>query len=228
MTREIFIDTKGKPSIIFIFALVAMGIFSGATVFATDICGKWDGIVFGVVLMLLAIPFHIWGKKNKVFYVFSFLLNSLGNAFSVSSYYVSKNLSLNFKELAYSSVVGILLLFIVFLFINFFPKVKTKIMIVAVSLNVVLLITWLVLLIIRQEIFFSFGFFSLIITAFYIGVYGVSANHPERSVFKDISYGSFGTFIIITLVVIFILSEGEILEGLDFGTGETRKKKAKK
>ena len=34
-----------------------------------------------------------------------------------------------------------------------------------------------------------------------------------------ISLGSFGAFILITLVVLAILSEGEIVEGLDIGLG---------
>lgn len=40
---------------------------------------------------------------------------------------------------------------------------------------------------------------------------GISLNNTERKVLRDISFGSFGSFIIITIVVLCIISKGDAL-----------------
>ncbi|HOB20423.1 MAG TPA: hypothetical protein PK830_02630 [Candidatus Atribacteria bacterium] len=70
----------------------------------------------------------------------------------------------------------------------------------------------------------SYGLFALISASFFIIVNGLTINN-DRLVLKDISYGSFGAFIIITLTVALILSEGEILDGLDIPVEGSKKSK---
>jgi hypothetical protein len=67
-----------------------------------------------------------------------------------------------------------------------------------------------------------------LISLFYLCVFGITINHDDRSVFRDISFGGFGSLIIIAVVVIFIISEGEALDGLDFGGGDGSKKSKKR
>ena len=56
--------------------------------------------------------------------------------------------------------------------------------------------------------------------------YVKAASNPEK-MYRCLAYTGFGAFILIFLVVMFILSEGEILDGLDldFGSGGAKKKK---
>ncbi|MBQ7416396.1 MAG: hypothetical protein IJW14_05125 [Oscillospiraceae bacterium] len=57
--------------------------------------------------------------------------------------------------------------------------------------------------------------------------YGKALSNPDE-MYRYLSYTGFGAFILIFLVVMFILSEGEILDGLDFDFGgEGGKKKNK-
>jgi transposase len=64
-------------------------------------------------------------------------------------------------------------------------------------------------------------------TVFYLCVFGVTVGYDERSVWRDVSYGSFGTFVIVTVVVIVVLSGGDVLDGagLDVDIGGKEKKK---
>ena len=70
---------------------------------------------------------------------------------------------------------------------------------------------------------YSFGFFTILLSLFYHCVFALTVNN-DRLVLRDISFGSFGAFVIISIVVLFILTEGEILEGFDIGGGEGKKK----
>ena len=53
--------------------------------------------------------------------------------------------------------------------------------------------------------------------------YAEAVSNPEK-MYRYLAYTGFGAFVLIFFVVLFILSEGEILDGLDFG-GEGGKKK---
>ena len=81
----------------FLFAVAALCVFSAATVFGISIFEEWLGIIVGIPLMIAAIPLHRFGKKQKLFYFLSYLLNSVACGFSASAYYICR--------LGYSSVI---------------------------------------------------------------------------------------------------------------------------
>jgi len=121
-------------------------------------------------------------------------------------------------------------LLLVYLMLQTFNKTKKVTVTVACIVNGAVTVALTVFWITYGWLIFSFGFFCSLISFFYLCVFGITVNHDERSVLRDISFGSFGSFIIITVVVIFILSEGEILEGLDgfdVGVGSSKSKKKK-
>lgn len=124
------------------------------------------------------------------------------------------------------------ILFLIYLMLQIFAKTKRITLAIAAIINLVLLIAEIVCWVKIGGTLFSFGFFCLIVSLFFICVFGITINHNERPVLRDISYGSFGTFVILTVVVIVILSEGDILDGLGDGfvpdgSGKSKKKKAK-
>ncbi len=217
------INTNLKPIIVFLSYLVAMGIFVASSLFATPACEKWYGLVIGFLLMLVAIPVHCFGNKMKIGYALSFLINSVANGFSLSAYYSSKNIALNAEDMLKACVLPVALFFIVFLLVQLFPEIKNYICAVGVVIGCIMLVVFMVLWIRSTTVFYSFGFFSALLSLFSHCVMAVTANN-KRDALRDISFGSFGAFIIISLVVLFIITEGEILEGFDISGGESNKK----
>ncbi len=226
MAKTKQINTNLKPVVVFLSFLVAVGILVFSTLFATSVCEKWYGLVIGFILMLVAIPIHCQGDKYKICYVLSFLVNSVANGFSLSAYYNDQNEALNVGEMLKACVLPIALLFVVYLLVQLFTKIKKYICISGVVIGSIMLVAFVVFWIKRGGVFFSFGFFSTLLTLFSIGVMGVTANN-KRDALRDISFGSFGAFIIISIVVLFVISDGEILEGFDVGGGESSKKSKK-
>ena len=217
------IDTNLKPIVVFLSSLVAMGIFVVSTLFATSVCEKWYGLVIGFILMIVAIPVHCFGKKMKISYALSFIVNSVANGFSVSAYYIDQKELLNISDMFKACVFPVVLLFVVFLLVQLFPEIKKNICISAIVIGCIMLVTFVVLEIKRDGMLFSFSFFSTLLALFSVGVMGVTANN-KRYVLSDISFGSFGAFIIITIVVLFVISDGELLEAFDVSGGDSGKK----
>lgn len=220
-----YLNTKAKAFVVFVFSLSFMGIFVLSSLFATQICQKWYGLAIGIVMTIIAIPFHCKGKKVLWGYLASFLINSIASGFVVSAYYIKSERAFDIHNLIIGAIPAAAIVFLVYLMLQSFNKTKKVTIIVAAIINIVLSITTIIFWIMQGNVVFSFGFFCSLISFFYLCVFGITINHDERSVLRDISFGSFGSFIIISVVVIFILSEGEILDGFDgFGGGDDTKK----
>jgi len=225
---ENFINTKAKAFVVFLFSIVSLGILALSTQVAVFLCSKWYGLLVGAAFMVAAIPLHILGKKCSLLYVFSFLVNFIGCGFSVSAYYLTKGLSVNILELIIAAIPSVAILTLIYLMLQAHSKTKKVTLSTAAIINFALLIVAVVYWVKTGETFFSFGFFCLLVSLFSVCVFGVTVNHDERPVLRDISYGSFGSFVILTVVVIVILSEGDVLEIGDLGIdGGSRKKKGK-
>lgn len=226
MAKSKQINPNLKPIIVFLSFLIALGIFVFSTLFATSVCTKWYGLLIGVVLMLVAIPIHCQGEKAKLCYVLSFLVNSVANGFSLSAYYIDSEYALNVGEMLKASVLPVALLFVVFLLVRLFPEIKKYICISGVVIGCIMLVAFIVLSVKQGGVIFSFGFFATLLSLFYHCVMGVTANN-NRDGLRDISFGSFGAFIIISIVVLFVISDGEILEAFDISGGESSQKSKK-
>ena len=225
-----FINTKAKAFVVFLFSLISIALFAVAAFLGVAVFKEFYGLVASLTLMILAIPFHLQGKKRKWTYTVSFLMNSVANGFSVSAYYTVKNIDLSIEGVLLAAIPTVGILLLVYLMLQTFNKTKKVTVTVACIVNGAVTVALTVFWITYGWLIFSFGFFCSLISFFYLCVFGITVNHDERSVLRDISFGSFGSFIIITVVVIFILSEGEILEGLDgfdVGVGSSKSKKKK-
>lgn len=224
---ENFLNTKAKAFIIFIFSAISLGVFILSTLISVNLFSKWYGIIASVILMVLAIPFHIAGRKFNVLYLIGFFINSIANGCSVSAYYVTKNISFTLYELLISALPALVILLLVYLSLQIYSKTKRFSISISIALISILMIITIIFWIKTNSVFFSFGFFSLLIALFYLGVFGISINHDERAVIRDVSYGSFGSFVMLTVIVIVILSEGCVLDGLDIGGEGKPKNKSK-
>jgi len=218
--------SKGKILWVFVLSLSAIGIFILSSYIASRICREYYGIAVGISLMIIAVPFHLLGKKIPALYLVSYLLNSIGNGFSVSAYYVFREMKVSFFELFASAIPAAACLLIVYLLLGRLGKSKTFTMVIAAVSDLALIVLAIVYWIIKGVP--SFGFFSLLIALFYICVFGITVNNDGRPYLRDVSFGSFGTFIILSVVVIVIISEGDAFDGFDLDIGSGNKKKQKK
>ncbi len=223
-----YLNTFAKSFVVLIFSLVSFGLFIISSLLATQICKKWYGLAIGIIMMLIAIPFHCIGKKAQWGYLISFVINSFACGFVASAYYLEAEITLKLYQMFMGAVPAAAILFLVYLMLQSFNKTKKVTVTVAAIINAILTITAAFLWIKHGDIAYSFGFFSSLIGFFYLCVFVITINHDERSVFRDISFESFGSFIIITVVVIFIISEGDVLDGFDLDLSDIRNKKDKK
>lgn len=227
MSLQRFIDTKAKAAVVFLSAVAALGGLILSTLAATAIFREWHGLAAGIVLMLAAIPFHCVGKKHPWGYAVSYLLNTVANGLSLSALYLTQGTETDLYRMLPAALPAAGILLLVYGMLQIFHKTKPVTVAVACVLNGLLTVAFAVLWILYGDLLFSFGFFCSLIALFYLGVFGVTVNHDERAVLRDISFGSFGSFIILTVVVAVVLSEGDILDGLDVPFDGSRTKKHK-
>lgn len=224
-----FSKGKGKSFIVFLFSIIAYVLFALSTLLAVSVCKEWYGLIIGAILMALAVPAHILAKKSKFLYILSFALNTVGSGFAASAYYLEKGLNIIPESMFLPMLIPALVSLVTYLLIRIFPKIKKIILTASTIATVLMLIAFAVLWIKNGYEFYSFVFFNTVFTLFYVVVNAVTVNNNEHVVFRDISFGSFGIFIVVALVVVFIITEGDILDGiLDFGTIDEGKKGNKK
>ena len=224
-----YLNTKAKAFVVFVFLIIYLGVFILSSLWDTQICQAWSGLVIGIVMMVIAIPFHCIGKNKLWCYLTSIIINSVASGFIVSAYYITSKIAIDIFSLFIGAIPAVAIIFLVYLMLQTFSKTKKATIIIASIINSALTISATVLWIMYGNVIFSFGFFCSLISFFYLCVFGITINHDERSVFRDISFGSFGSLIIIAVVVIFIISEGDIFDGFDFGgDGSDRKSKKSK
>lgn len=95
---------KSKNCVILLYSVISIVVFSILTNLAVSICSYGYGIMVGLILMICAIPFHLYGKQYNILYTVSFALNTIANSFSVSAYYLAKKININMLDSILSSV----------------------------------------------------------------------------------------------------------------------------
>lgn len=226
------LDAKAKVPAISAFALLSLVIFAFASMLTCSFVTKWYGIIVGLVLMIAAILFHCLGKKEKWGYLVSFLLNSIGSGFSLSAVYIKNGYEIKITDMLLAIIPSAVMLLVICLVLQLFGKAKKAAVTLACIADVVLIVIYIIRWITKDnDVFDSFAFFSLLITFFYLCVFGFAVNHEKRKTLRFISFGSFGAFIAVAFVAAFIVSEGEVLDGIevladtDTGVKKGRKKK---
>ncbi|MBQ8404319.1 MAG: hypothetical protein IJX55_07855 [Clostridia bacterium] len=233
---------RQKENLIYTFLLgaAALFIFSVATFLGISIFEEYVGIVIGVALMLVALLFHNIAKRQISPYIISYLLNTVACGFSASSYYTAVETHPNLGEFIAATLPVILLLFIcatVFCFTQtIFNGVLTIFCVLDIALALFAGYNWIA----EGDAFWSFLCFSSIVALFYIialkSIASNSVKFRRKGAFlRIVSFYSFGIFIVVTLIVLAILSEGDSLDGLDAlvlgdtvsGTKDDKKEKKK-
>ncbi|MBQ8357553.1 MAG: hypothetical protein IJX39_07070 [Clostridia bacterium] len=149
------------------------------------------------MLTLLAIPFHLLGGRTWIGYLFSFLLNTCGMCCSMTAYYNMSGLSCARADLLPAVLLPLTLLLCLCVLLTVFSESKEPIVAIAVLLEVALLVASVVFWAKRGGDFYAFSLFAHLIVLFYTTVFGVTVGEEERGLLRDISFGSFGAFLLV-------------------------------
>ncbi len=201
-----YLRTKGKGITVYLFFLVALAIFVGSALVGCELFDKWFGILGGVLLMLLAIPCHIFiGKRTIIGYFLSFALNTIGAGFSVSAYYIVKDVNCQIDKLICGIIPAVLILLVLSLLMVALRENKHILIAIFILVEVATLIVSIVFWVKRGGETFAIMLFSLLLSSFYVGVLAVTIDEDERGVARDCSFGSYGFYLLATVVVIVII-----------------------
>jgi hypothetical protein len=185
---------------------------------------QWIGLIIGIFMMMIGILIYQLGKKNQIFYQLTFFLNMVAIGFSITAYYVLKAYSLTLKDFLVAILVstGILILFSLSSRINLLKNHHKLFLAIFILVSfIVSLALWL-----SSDLFTGLSFYFLNITYFFmIGIVSTPDSFKELS--KEMAWVSFGAFILISIIVLIVLSEGEVLSGVD-GISLNGSKKRKK
>lgn len=181
--------------------------------------------VFGGVFMLLAIPAHICGRFFLPLYGLSIVLNMLGTAFYVALYYTYAEMRPGFDTLFFSLLLPLLYLAVLFLLVGMAPERSRALCAAGTLVSLFFEILYLFGWIIFRNVFFSFGFFSLIIAFTMTLALRYTMKKDKPWTIRYASFAGFGYFSLIAIIVLAILTDGDILADLDFDFGPFRKKK---
>lgn len=197
-----FFQTKYRAPVIFIVATLTTALFT----FCTHLCAlhvpEWYGLLVGGALTLLAIPFHLLGSRSSPAYLLPFLLNTAGMGFCAGAYYTTSGVCAAYSHLFPVTVIPLALVLILALFLIALPQHKEPIVAVFIILEIGLIITAGVFWGIRGGDFYAFALFSLAISLFYTAVCALTVGEPERRFARDISFGSFGAFLLVGAVAL--------------------------
>ena len=212
-----------------LFSVAALIIFTAGTLLGVSSLNEdeYMGIVIGMAMMLLALLFHNlsklfrrMSKRNAIPYFISYLLNAVGCGFVASSYYTAVKVQAELGELFAAALPAILLVLLCAWVFSFAKKYFAAVLAVFCTLEVALAVFAVYGWITDDSPFFSFLLFSCVFSIFYvIALFDIArrrANVPQGMLVRKISFHSFGIFIIISVIVLFVLSLSDG-DGLDIG-----------
>jgi hypothetical protein len=173
---------------------------------------EWIGLIIGVALMIIGILIYQLGNKNQFFYQLTFIINMIAIGLSITTYYVFKAYSLTPKDFLVAILVsiGVLVLFSLLSRIKWVKEHHKIFLAIFIASSFAISLTlW-----ISSDLFTGLSFYFLnVIYFFMIGI--VSSPESFKEISKEMAWISFGAFILISIIVLIILSEGEALSGVD-------------
>lgn len=189
----------------------------------------WIWVILSALLLCLgAVVCHVKSKHRTALYIIGYLLNAIGSGVAAATLYAqmewSAEIMTPLPALAPAAVMGLLLC------LGYFGQGKLwrkiwglGMLLLALALIVLSVIVWIN----WQPVVGSMGFFSSICLLFFM-MACLGTLDASREKWRYLSFSGFWAFAVIAVVVVLILSEGEILDGLDFdfsGGGESGKTK---
>lgn len=215
--------TKKLPIfIISIAEMLFLAIFT--TLLSGHIGSNGLFIVIGFAFMIVAIPLHIFGNRVKPLYIVSMLFNILGSAWFCAMYYTFAEQPLSLTEAFTALIPSAILLLVTFVLTLSIPKLSWLMLVLNFALSIYAIVQWVR---VPADGFYSFGFFASVITFMCLCAMIALAQSTEDHAFRYASFAGFGIFCVIAFIVLLILSEGDLLEGIFDGFVPENKKKVK-
>lgn len=189
----------------------------------------WLGIGAAAVIFGLAIAAHCLAKGRRGGYWLSYAFNAIGTGGIIGILYGEMGWTVEVPTLLYAllpaAVLGAALCLNSFIYGKRWRKAAD---VAVLILNLILIVGAIVIWVKWHCVFGSFAFFCGICQLFFQMACLIAGDKPEGK-WRYLSFSGFWAFAVIAVVVIIVLSEGDILDGLDFDLpiGD-KKKKAKK
>ena len=212
---------------------IAFGTFALFLVFTCLFSGMFEAngvvimrlAVFGGIFMLLAIPAHLCGRFFLPLYGVSIALNMLGSAFYAALYYAYAGMRPDFVLLVVSLLVPLLYLSVLFILVGMAPQRARALCAAGTLVSLLFELLYLLLWVIFRNVFFSFGFFSMIIAFTMTLALCYTMKKEKPWTLRYASFAGFGYFSLIAIVVLAVITDGDVLGELDFDFGPFKKRK---
>ena len=182
----------------------------------------WLQLIPAVVFMFGAVTAHLLSRKRLNWvYILGYILNSIGSGWAIGVLIDVKEIHpaiTSFLTFLPAAMLGILYCALITTEKHRRNKVVSIIYFVMAAL---LLVGGIVIWICRiPMVGCPLVFSALYLLPFPIAV-GVELDAPDEvnEIYRHLSFSGFGAFFAILFVVVLILSEGEILDGVDFDLG---------
>ena len=216
-----------------LFLLLTMGI----AYVASRWIPRWYGLIVGGVLLVatlilcLCVP-RMWRlqrtRGRDIPYMAVCAVNAAANGFCIAAYYTATGQTLKLSTMLYA-IVATVLLFGVMLVAGWLLRrhpaaLLWTMLLLFVAFMAVCIWQWIA----GTDAIASFGFFAGVVGAAF-SLFLLNGLTKHEKFWKNAAWGSFGAGVIVFFVVLVLLSEGELLEGLldvvpDGGGGKRRRK----
>ena len=204
-----------------IFATISLFIIVLTVALVININLQWSALLIGGGLMLATIPVHFKGRKNTNLYPISYCLNVISTGFSIAAYYTIRNVPFNYIQvLVATAAISLLLLLSAFLLRQEESK-RTSFVVINIISGSALIILALLWLTYETTILYSLSFFLLVYSLFYIFLFKEINN--QTNIFHKLSSYSYTLYLVITVLVLAIITEGDLPFDLDLPERKRKK-----
>lgn len=216
----------GKVLTVLLAAGMAMVITAVTAPLAMMIGNKWGSLGSAAALMLAAIPVHClaYRKKTKVthphLWLLTYLMNSVASGFSVAAFYLHGSCPVKAGAILLGMLPAMAVMTAASLVLIVLPAHKKLVLWMAGLLAAALAIAAWIPAVWPLQPQRSAMFFGALMAIFYLVTWGLTIGREARPVLRDISFGSFGAAILVGLVVLVIITEGDALDYADFGDSD--------
>lgn len=200
-----FTDFRAKPLIISLIYAPFIFFYVLATYIGTFLGDMpW---IFGVALVVLAIPVAILGGRFRILYLVATVCNAFGTGFITAYHYVYFGISLSFGALTSPMIIAISYITLTAAFLYIFHRRKVWICLTSGLLTITALVLSVVFWVIDGSVFYSFSTFLSILAGTVIVLLSVvMAGDDENELLRDCAFASFGILILVGLVVMLLVA----------------------
>lgn len=191
-----------KTKVVIRTALAYLPILPIFTVFVFLGCflgeAQW---VYGVILMVLAIPLAIFGAKCKALYILAILMNSAGTGIIASYYFTYYSLVPQFGQIILPLALALVYSFALAAVIGLRAASSELVFVIAGILDISILIAIVVGWCIRGGVFFPLTFFLFILVGVGTILFGIEVSSEEDEILRDAAFASFGVLVTVGILV---------------------------